>query len=120
MPLQEGDEFVKVFYDPENIRDLDSIMGNWLGLKKDIIGLTPKQMKEEFALKYEPTHYIEIKITNPTRNHKVIIGEVAPNFGEKGGGTQFFLAFEIDPKNIDKNIQSWFKNKKAIPEQGIK
>ena len=69
----------------------------------------------------EPTHYVDVKISNPTKDHKVLIGDVAPNFGEKGMGNQFFMGFEIDPKNIDFNkIESWFGNKQVIPNEGIK
>lgn len=69
----------------------------------------------------EPTNYVDVKISNPTKDHKVLIGDVAPNFGEKGMGNQFFMGFEIDPKNKDFNkIESWFGNKQVIPNEGIK
>jgi hypothetical protein len=36
-------------------------------------------------------------------------------------GNQFFMGFEIDPKNKDFNkIESWFGNKQVIPNEGIK
>ena len=88
--------------------------------RSDVAGLTPQQIKEKFALKDVPTHYVDIKITNPTKDHKTLIGQVAPNFGEKGMGNQFFMGFEIDPENKKAVYNSWFGNKKEIPNGGIK
>ena len=68
----------------------------------------------------EPTHYVDVKITNPTKDHKTLIGQVAPNFGEKGMGNQFFMGFKIDPINPSPEYANWFKNKKEIPNGGIK
>ena len=47
----------------------------------------------------EPTHYVDVKINNPTKDHIISVGDVAPNFGKKGGGTQVFLGFKVDPIN---------------------
>ena len=72
----------------------------------------------------EPTHYVDVKISNPTKDHKVLIGDVAPQpefqGKPKGGGTQFFLEFEIVPRNEKAVYNSWFGNKKEIPNGGIK
>lgn len=72
----------------------------------------------------EPTHYVDVKITNPTKDHKTLIGQVAPQpefqGKAKGGGNQFFMGFEVDPENKKAVYNSWFGNKKEIPNGGIK
>ena len=35
-------------------------------------------------------------------------------------GNQFFMGFEIDPENKKAVYNSWFGNKKEIPNGGIK
>ena len=118
MPLKEGDLFVRVI-GPDSPK-----AGNWVMLKEDVVGLSTKEIQKKFALKHEPTHYVDVKISNPTKDHKVLIGDVAPQpefqGKPKGGGTQFFLEFEIDPRNEKAVYNSWFGNKKEIPNGGIK
>jgi hypothetical protein len=115
MQLKHGDEFVRVT-GPKSDK-----YGNWVMLREDAVGLTPQQLKEKFALEFKPTHYVDVEIINPTKDHKTLIGKVAPNFQEKGGGNQLFMGFKIKRKNPDFNkIKSWFSDKKLIPEGGIK
>lgn len=115
MQLKHGDEFVRVT-GPKSHK-----YGNWVMLREDAVGLTPQQFKEKFALEFKPTHYVDVKITNPTKDHKVLIGKVAPNFQEKGGGNQLFMGFKIDPKDKNFNkIEPWFGSKQVIPNEGIK
>ena len=72
----------------------------------------------------EPTHYVDVKISNPTKDHKVLVGDVAPQpefqGKPKGGGTQFFFGFKINKINPSPEYASWFKNKQEIPKGGIK
>ena len=114
MQLKHGDEFVRVT-GPKSHKS-----GNWVMLREDAAGLTPQQFKEKFALEFKPTHYVDVKITNPTKDHKVLIGKVAPNFQEKGGGNQLFMGFKIDTDNKKAVYNTWFSEKIQIPEGGIK
>jgi hypothetical protein len=78
-------------------------------------------IKQKFALEYEPDHYVKVRITNPTTEHKVLVRITGPNFKEPGGGTQFFLTF--DTKKGGKHflqIENWFdKTVKDFPEGGF-
>ena len=45
-----------------------------------------EEAQKKFELPTEPTHYVDVKITNPTKDHIISVGEVAPNFGKKRDG----------------------------------
>ena len=36
----------------------------WFMREKDIIGLTPEEIKDKYALPYTPTHVVDVKIGN--------------------------------------------------------
>lgn len=62
--------------------------GGWLMRAEDIRGLTPKQIQAKFALPAEPIYIGEVSLP---KGSTLRIGEVAKNFGHKGGGIQFDL-----------------------------
>lgn len=65
-----------------------SLKGGWVMRAEDIKGLTPTQIQEKFALQATPKYLAEVKLKV---GDTIRIGEVNPNFGLKGGGTQFDL-----------------------------
>jgi filamentous hemagglutinin len=75
------DEYVRVFN-----KDKTRPEGDWMMKEKDIKGLTPKQIKDKYALPEEPTHIIKVK---PPKGTKMRTGEANKNFDGKGGGQQF-------------------------------
>ena len=61
--------------------------GQWVMRKEDIKGLTPKEIKNKFALPEEPTYMCEVELPKGTRMHKGVANEV-DGWGS-GGGTQY-------------------------------
>jgi hypothetical protein len=87
--------------------DVSGLKGGWLMKADDIKGLTPKQIQEKFALPAEPIYIGEVNIP---KGSNLRVGEVAENFGYKGGGIQFDLKGQYigDYKEIGKIID-WGK-----------
>ncbi|HAO5824005.1 TPA: hypothetical protein IQC23_000361 [Listeria monocytogenes] len=81
--LLSDETFVRV-YDG----DVSGLKGGWLMRAEDIRGLTPKQIQAKFALPAEPIYIGEVSLP---KGSTLRIGEVAKNFGHKGGGIQFDL-----------------------------
>jgi RHS repeat-associated protein len=67
-----------------------NVEGSWFTTMDEIKGLTPAQLKEKFALKFEPTQVTEATIK---ANSSVRVGEVAgvKDFKADGGGFQIEL-----------------------------
>jgi gas vesicle protein len=59
--------------------------GRWVMNKADIEGLSPVQIKDKYALPEVPTFVSDTKIPSGT---SMRMGEVAPNYGSKGRGSQ--------------------------------
>lgn len=95
--LTENTTFVRVYGDPSRMKS------QWVMRKEEIKGLTPKQIKDKFALPDEPSFMCEIELPKGTRMHKGIANGV-DGWG-RGGGTQYDLRL----KNID-----GFKNESVI------
>lgn len=55
---------------------------------EDIVGLSPTQIQEKFALPNLPKYVGEV---NLPQGVTLRVGEVNPLFGKQGGGTQFDL-----------------------------
>lgn len=87
--------------------DVSGLKGGWLMKADDVKGLTPKQIQEKFALPAEPIYIGEVNIP---KGSNLRVGEVAENFGYKGGGIQFDLKGQYigDYKEIGKIID-WGK-----------
>ncbi len=68
----------------------NNVEGSWFTTMEEIKGLTPSQLKEKFALKYEPTQVTEATIK---ASSEVRVGEVAgvKVFNADGGGFQIEL-----------------------------
>ena len=58
----------------------------WFMREKDIIGLTPEEIKDKFALPYTPTHIVDVKIGNITIRTGIV--KEVESWG-KGKGQQF-------------------------------
>ena len=82
--LIEDTDFVRVY--TENIT---SEKGQWVMEYEEIQGLSPKEIKDKFALPYEPTHICDVKIPAGTEVRFGIANEVLEWGG--GGGLQFDL-----------------------------
>lgn len=84
---EETSGFVRVYDDVNSFQK-----GGWLMRKEDIIGLTPEQIKDKFALKYVPKYVTDVKLPADT---KIRISEANEITGwGKGGGTQIDLLDE--------------------------
>jgi filamentous hemagglutinin len=92
-------KFVRVFTEGET-----EPRGRFMMLEKDLIKLTPLQMKDKFDLPSIPTHTADI---TPPIGEKIAVGTVeAGNFGGKGKGTQFY--------NFNQPSDKWVGNIKKI------
>lgn len=99
MRTQQQEEFVRVYEGKRQI-------GRFIARKADVLGLTPEQIKNKFALPHLPERLVPA--TLPPRI-TLYAGQVAsqPTWKASGGATQFYLADnDIDPL--------WFDETKAI------
>lgn len=95
----EGKQTFVRMYD----KDITNMKGNWVMRKEDVKGLSPKEIKDKFALPCEPKYMCEVELPNGTRMHKGIANKVE-GWGN-GGGTQYDLRL--------KNVGD-FKNESII------
>ncbi len=80
--LDKDHTFVRVHGEKNRARE-------WVMRPEEIEGLTPKQIKDKFALPSEPTHISEVKVPSGT---KIRLGTAGEQTGwGKGGGTQYEL-----------------------------
>ncbi len=86
--LSKDTEFVRVY-----TKGLTSPQGQWIMKFEEIEGLTPTQIKDKFALPYEPTHIIDVTLPAGSEVRFGIAGKI-PEWG-KGGGIQFDLMGEM-------------------------
>ena len=57
-----GEKFVRVYTPSMGTRKTSA----WFMREKDIIGLTPEEIKDKYALPYTPTHVVDVKIGSVT------------------------------------------------------
>ncbi|MHB1316224.1 MAG: hypothetical protein ACYCX2_12240, partial [Christensenellales bacterium] len=81
----KGDIYVRVFSYSED--GTSNKLGGWLLKKSDIEGLTPIQIKDNYALPEIPTHICDVNIPNYFKL-QTGIAEKIPEWGN-GGGQQF-------------------------------
>ena len=89
-------KFVRVFNDQSSFAK-----GTWLMPYDEIVGKTPEQIKDFYALPAMPKYIVEVEVPAGT---KMFTGKCNPLEGwGNGGGTQYFVTdnFEI-PTNFDK------------------
>lgn|GEM_PF-3662668 len=96
---KETSGFVRVYDDVNSFQK-----GGWLMRKEDIIGLTPEQIKDKFALKYVPKYVADVKLPADTKIRISEANEI-PGWG-KGGGTQIDLLDErvgefFNPRSLE-------------------
>jgi hypothetical protein len=83
MTIQE-EKFVRFFSDSQYLE------GSWVAAEKDVLGKTPAEIKNIFALKENPTHFVEVRV--PERV-ELSIGYVGRNdWGGADGTLQYFIA----------------------------
>ncbi len=97
--LTENATYVRV-YDKVNSR----MQGGWVMKEEDIVGLTPQDIQNKFALPTTPKYICDVNLEAGTR---LRTGEVNPLFGFEGGGQQYDLI--INGKNVGK-----FTNERII------
>ena len=88
--LTENATYVRV-YDKVNSR----MQGGWVMKAEDIVGLTPQEIQNKFALPNTPKYICDVNLEAVTR---LRTGEVNPLFGFDGGGQQYDLI--INGKNV--------------------
>ena len=76
-----GESFVRVYTASKKNK-----ASAWFMREKDIIGLTPEEIKDKFALPYTPTHVVDVKIGNITIRTGIV--KEVESWG-KGKGQQF-------------------------------
>ncbi len=81
--LVKNTKFVRVFTPGKT-----GAQGKWVMRAEDIKGLTAQQIKEKYALPFLPKNIVDVDVPEGTA---IRFGEVGPNFGSKGGNTQFEL-----------------------------
>ena len=77
-----GEKFVRVYTPSMGTRKTSA----WFMREDDIIGLTPEEIKDKFALPYTPTHVVDVKIGSVTIRTGVV--KEVEGWG-KGKGQQF-------------------------------
>ncbi|PHH99315.1 hypothetical protein [Fusobacterium polymorphum] len=77
-----GEKFVRVYTPSMGTRKASA----WFMREKDIIGLTPEEIKDKYALPYTPTHVVDVKIGSVTIRTGVV--KEVEGWG-KGKGQQF-------------------------------
>ena len=77
-----GEKFVRVYTPSMGTRKASA----WFMREKDIIGLTPEEIKDKYALPYTPTHVVDVKIGSVTIRTGVV--KEVEGLG-KGKGQQF-------------------------------
>lgn len=89
-------KFVRVYNDESSFA-----RGTWLMPYDEVVGLTPAEIKDKFALPAMPKYIVEVEVPEGT---KMFTGKCNPLEGwGKGGGTQYFVTnnFEI-PTQFDR------------------
>ena len=79
--LNENKRFVRVYNGSKSQKE-----GRWLMEEEEIEGLSPKEIKEKFALPEEPTHIVDVYVEKGSILRKSIAAE---NDMGKGGGIQY-------------------------------
>ena len=77
-----GEKFVRVYTPSMGTRKASA----WFMREKDIIGLTPEEIKDKYALPYVPTHVVDVKIENEVIRTGIV--KEVDGWG-KGKGQQF-------------------------------
>ena len=77
-----GEKFVRVYTPSMGTRKASA----WFMREKDIIGLTPEEIKDKYALPYTPTHVVDVKIGSVIIRTGVV--KEVEGWG-KGKGQQF-------------------------------
>ena len=81
--LKENTKFVRVY------RESGKLTGGWVMEAEQIEGLTPSQIKNKFALEYEPKYICDVEIPAGSTVRYGIANKII-NWGN-GGGTQYDL-----------------------------
>lgn len=98
-----GDKFVRVYVPGTN-----DPADTWMMRASDIVGLTPLQIQDKFALKNTPTYVVDV---NLPAGQTVRASTANGIMGNGGGGVQFEV---ILPQN-EKPLRSWFDISNARP-----
>lgn len=85
--LTENSTFVRVYN-----KNQSRMEGQWVMRREDIKGLTPKEIKNRYALPEEPNYMCEVELPKGTRMHKGTANKV--NGWGEGGGIQYDLRFK--------------------------
>ena len=81
--VKENTKFVRVY------RESGKLTGGWVMEAEQIEGLTPSQIKNKFALEYEPKYICDVEIPAGSTVRYGIANKII-NWGN-GGGTQYDL-----------------------------
>ena len=72
--------------------------GGWMMLKSDTVGLSPKELQQQFGLPNEPTHMVDVTIPPQTQMETGVAGQIDFKNGSgllEGGGQQYNIYGEI-------------------------
>ena len=98
---REPTKFVRVYNDESSFS-----RGTWLMPYDEVVGKTPAEIKDFYALPAMPKYIVEVEVPAGT---KMFTGKCNPLEGwGNGGGTQFFITDNFE-------IPTRFENKRLIP-----
>ncbi len=83
--LENNHTFVRVYDDINS-----SMKGQWIMKEEDILGLSPAQIRQKFALPAEPKYIVDVELDAGT-NLRCGIANGVEDWGVQGGGVQFDL-----------------------------
>ena len=91
------EKFVR-FY---NLTGNSGELGSWVMKESDIVGLSPAQIKNKYALPEMPTHIVDVIVPKDTKVYKGTAGKVVNDgvLWGNGGGSQFQLQTRIPAEN---------------------
>jgi len=72
-------------------------LGPWLLRRSDIVGKSPREIKDVFALPYEPTHVAEIRLE---AGFRLRVGTSGPNAFGSGGSEQFQTLSQLQEQHL--------------------
>ena len=78
--------------------------------KSDIEKLSPTQIKDKYALKYEPTHVVDVNIPKDIKMETGIAGKI-DGWGS-GGETQYQITQDVEGFGV---FEAMFTNPRVLP-----
>jgi len=92
----DHETFARVYREADDGTSTAAV-GRWLLRRSEIVGKSSREIKDAFALPYEPTHVAEMHLDSGFR---LRVGTSGQNAFGRGGGEQFFALSEPQTSNL--------------------